>query len=66
MGFIASVVAMLAHDLEFFHRKAHKPSLRGAIVWSTVWVGLALAFNAGLYFGLGPKTGLEFLTGYLI
>jgi tellurite resistance protein TerC len=57
---------MLALDLGFFHRKAHKPSLREAMIWSAVWVGLALVFNAGLYFWFGPKTGLEFLTGYLI
>jgi TerC family integral membrane protein len=57
---------MLALDLGFFHRKAHKPSVREALVWSAVWVGLALVFNAGLYQWFGPQTALEFFTGYLI
>ena len=57
---------MLALDLGFFHRKAHKPSLPEALVWSAVWVGLALFFNAGLYVWFGPQTALEFFTGYLI
>ena len=65
-GFIAFVVAMLALDLGFFQRKPHKPSLREALVWSMVWVGLALLFNMGLYLWFGPQCALEFFTGYLI
>jgi tellurite resistance protein TerC len=65
-GFIAFVVAMLALDLGFFQRKPHKPSLREALVWSMVWVGLALLFHMGLYLWFGPQCALEFFTGYLI
>jgi tellurite resistance protein TerC len=65
-GFIPFVVAMLALDLGFFQRKPHKPSLREALVWSMVWVGLALLFNMGLYLWFGPQCALEFFTGYLI
>ena len=57
---------MLALDLGFFHRKAHKPSLREALVWSAVWAGLAILFNGGLHLWFGPQTALEFFTGYLI
>jgi len=57
---------MLALDLGFFQRKPHKPSLREALVWSMVWVGLALLFNMGLYLWFGPQCALEFFTGYLI
>jgi tellurite resistance protein TerC len=31
-----------------------------------VWIGLALAFNLGVYAWFGPERALEFLTGYLI
>lgn len=65
-GFIAFVLAMLALDLGVFHRQAHKVSVREAAVWSVVWVGLALAFNAILWKAFGPQRGMEFLTGYLI
>jgi len=49
-----------------FHRRAHKVSIREALVWSAVWIGLALVFAAGVWFELGRERALEFLTGYII
>jgi tellurite resistance protein TerC len=66
VGFNLFVLAMLALDLGVFHKDAHVVSLREAGAWSAVWVTLALAFNYGIYHFLGPRAGLEFLTGYLI
>jgi tellurite resistance protein TerC len=66
VAFNVFVLAMLALDLGVFHRRAHVVGLREAAVWSAVWVGLALAFNAGLWLYAGRGPGLEFLTGYLI
>jgi tellurite resistance protein TerC len=60
------ILAMLAIDLGFFHKKAHEVSLKEAGIWSAVWVGLAVVFNVGLYFKFGPQRALEFTTGYLI
>lgn len=60
------VLAMLAIDLGVFHRKAHGVKVKEALVWSFVWIALALLFNLGIYFWRGPQTALEFLTGYLI
>jgi tellurite resistance protein TerC len=65
-GFVAFVIAMLALDLGVFHRNAHEVSVKEASVWSAVWIGLALVFNAGVYHWFGPERGLEFLTGFLI
>jgi tellurite resistance protein TerC len=73
--FIGFVLVMLALDLFVFGgRKAHKVGVREAATWSLVWVSLALAFNAGLWWYLNGTAGpeiadrkaLEFLTGYLI
>jgi len=66
VGFIAFVLAMLALDLGVFHRHAHKVSVKEAGIWSLVWVGCALAFNALIWNSFGPERGMEFLTGYLI
>ena len=66
VGFVIFVLAMLALDLGVFHRKAHAITLREATVWSVVWVGLALCFNLGVYFGFGAERALEFTTGYVI
>ena len=65
-AFIAFVLAMLALDLGVFHRSAHAVRFREALAWSCVWIALALAFNAGVWWWFGPERGLEFLTGYLI
>jgi len=65
-GFIVLVVAMLAVDLGIFHRKSHVVGTREALVWSGVWIGLALLFNLGVWKWFGAQRGLEFLTGYLI
>jgi tellurite resistance protein TerC len=64
--FNAFVILLLALDLGVFHRKAHTVSIREALMWSAVWITLALIFNAGIYFFSGHERALEFLAGYLI
>jgi len=66
IGFNIFVLAMLALDLGVFHRKAHEVKIKEALLWSAVWIALALAFNAGVYFWRGEEAALEFLTGYLL
>ena len=66
VGFTVFVLSMLALDLGVFHKKAHAVRFKEALVWSAVWVSLALAFNLLVYQWFGAQRGLEFLTGYLI
>jgi len=66
LAFNAFVLVMLALDLGVFHRKAHEVSFREAATWSVVWVTLALAFNAAIWWFWGADRALQFLTGYLI
>lgn len=66
IGFNVFVLAMLALDLGVFHRKAHEVKVKEALIWSGVWIFLALAFNVGIYFWRGSETALQFFTGYLI
>jgi tellurite resistance protein TerC len=66
VGFIAFVLAMLALDLGVFHRRPHEIGPKEAGIWTAVWVGLALAFAAGLHFVVGRHAALTFLTGYVI
>jgi tellurite resistance protein TerC len=63
---MAFVLAMLALDLGVFHREAHEVRPREAVVWSAVWVSLALMFAFGIYVWRGSEPALEFLAGYLI
>lgn len=61
VGFNAFILAMLALDLGVFHRKSHEVSLREATIWSAVWVALALAFNAGIFYFRGTEQGVQFI-----
>ncbi len=66
IGFNAFVLLMLALDLGVFHRKTHEVSTKEALVWSGIWISLALCFNGFILFQFGNKMALDFLTGYLI
>lgn len=75
-AFLGFVALMLALDLGVFHRNAHKIEVKEALIWSGVWIGLALLFNVGIFYfwdAIQPgsaytnnEAGIAFLTGYLI
>jgi tellurite resistance protein TerC len=50
---------MLALDLGVFHRKAHAVGVKEAFIWTMVWVSLALAFCAGLFYYTQWKLPLD-------
>ena len=66
IAFVAFVLIMLTLDLFVFHKKNTVVKVKEALLWSLFWIGLAIAFNIGVYFMLGKVKALEFLTGYLI
>ncbi len=41
-------------------------STKKALKWVAFWIGLALAFNAGIYLFMGKESALEFLGGFVI
>jgi tellurite resistance protein TerC len=66
IGFHVFVFLMLALDLGVFHKKAHKIPVKEAVIWTFVWVFLAMLFCVFVYFEFGKTKTLEFLTGYVI
>jgi tellurite resistance protein TerC len=82
LGFIGFVVVMVALDLGVFHRRAHVVRVPEALVWTVVWIALALAFNVLVYFLYegnwggwssalshqltGRQAALQFFTGYVV
>lgn len=64
--FAVVTVAALALDLGVFHRKSHQIQVREALLESAGWIAVSLFFNLWIYWTLGPASGLEFLTGYLV
>lgn len=64
--FLGFVLVMLALDLGVFHRRSHEVKIKEALIWSAVWISLALFFNYGIYVFMGKEKAVEFLTGYII
>ena len=66
IGFSVFIITMLSLDLGLFNRKAHTIKYKEALIWSAVWVSLAMIFCGLVFYYQGSVRGLEFLTGYLI
>lgn len=66
IGFHVFVFLMLALDLGVFNKKAHKIPVKEAVIWTVVWISLAMLFSVFVMFEFGKTKALEFLTGYVI
>ena len=66
IGFSAFVLLMLFLDLFVFHKKSHEVKIKEAIIWSIIWISLALSFNYLVYLWFGKVKAMEFLTAYII
>jgi tellurite resistance protein TerC len=66
LGFAILVVVVLVIDLGIFNRKAHVVKTREALIWTGVWVALALGFNVFVWQRFGVLAAEEFITGYAI
>lgn len=64
--FFAVVLIALFVDIGIVNRHSHAPTRKETIGWSIVWVSLALAFNAFVYWQFGLDKAKLFFTGYLI
>jgi tellurite resistance protein TerC len=80
-AFILFIFFLLALDLGVFHREAHVITPKEALLWTGVWISVALVFNVFVYFayeyhwfGLdipedepdGRTAAVLFLTGYIV
>ena len=64
---IFSIVVIICLVLDLFSHRDDKPvSLRDAIVWSLVWIGVALGFYVYLLLEKGDESASLFLTGYVL
>lgn len=66
LGFTALIAILLYVDLGVLNKRSHVLTPKEAGAWCTGLVSLAMAFCAFLWITQGSRTGLEFLTGYLI
>lgn len=72
--FFAVVLAALFVDIGIVNRTSHEPTRRETVVWSIIWISMALAFSGFVFwfvngaYGYDPAINKwkEFLTGYLV
>ena len=65
-GFGILVIIMLLLDLGVFNRKSHVVSNREALIWSVVWISLAMVFSGVIYYFLGFEQFTQFQSAYWI
>ncbi len=66
VGFNIIVLLLLAFDLGVFHRKDHKISAKEGIIWTVIWITLAMIFNLFYWMWQGDEKAIQFFTGYVI
>lgn len=77
--FFAVIAILLALDLGVFHKKDEVVSMKNSLIWTSVWVGVALLFGIAIYWiyendlfdlnkhGIsGSKALMQYYTGYVI
>jgi tellurite resistance protein TerC len=57
---------MLALDLGVFHQREHEVKMKEALIWSGIWIVVALLFNWGVYLFKGKELAMQFLAGYVL
>jgi tellurite resistance protein TerC len=64
--FAGIILVLLSLDLGVINRKAHVIKMKEALLWTSFWISLALAFGIGVYYFYGHGKAMEFFAAYLI
>ncbi len=77
--FFVIIAILLALDLGVFHKKNEVISMKNSLIWTAIWVGVALLFGIAIYWiyendlfelnkhGIsGSRALMEYYTGYVI
>ncbi|MCT7667923.1 TerC/Alx family metal homeostasis membrane protein [Shinella kummerowiae] len=66
LGFLGIVLALLIFDLGVLHRENREIEVRESLLLSSVYVSLGLAFGGFIWWQLGPESGMNYLTGFVV
>lgn len=66
IGFGIAVLSMLIIDLGVFNKNPHKITNKEALIWTLIWVFMALAFSVFVWHYLGKENFSDYLSAYLI
>ncbi|MCG2612279.1 TerC/Alx family metal homeostasis membrane protein [Flavobacterium sp. SM15] len=65
-AFTIVILAMLLLDLGVFKKNNHAISNREALMWSTLWITLAMGFSGVIYYYMGVEKFAQFQSAYWI
>jgi tellurite resistance protein TerC len=60
------LISMLLLDLLVFNRKAHAIKMKESLIWTSVWVGMAVIFGLGIWYFEGSSHAIAFFSGYVV
>jgi tellurite resistance protein TerC len=66
IGFVVLVGALLAFDLGVLHKKSHAIGVAESLKLSAFYIAVGLGFGAVVWAWLGPQSGVEYLTGFVV
>ena len=66
VGFVIFILGVLMLDLGVFHKKSHTVGFKESILWSGIWIALAMAFSVIILMWRGEDDFMLFITGYMI
>jgi tellurite resistance protein TerC len=64
--FFALIGGTLWIDIGLLHKRAKVMSFKEAVLWSIIWLCLAMAFNGAIWDQMGSEKAMQFLAGYLL
>jgi tellurite resistance protein TerC len=66
VGIFTFVLVLLVLDLGFLNRKAKVIEARQSLMLAGMYMCIGLAFGGFVWWQLGPRSGMEYLTGYIV
>ena len=66
VSFVIFILLVLCLDLGVFHKKSHTVGFKESIIWSGVWIAMAMAFSVLILLWRGQEDFLNFITGYVV
>ncbi|WP_148697401.1 TerC/Alx family metal homeostasis membrane protein [Silvanigrella aquatica] len=66
ISFSITILFLLLIDLSLFSKVHKNNNTKIALIESSIWIAIALCFNAWFAYFYGSQLGIEFLTGYLV
>ena len=66
VSFLSIVVALLAFDLGVLHRDHREIEVKESLLLSVMYIGLGLGFGGWVWWQLGPQSGMNYLTGFVV